>query len=98
MDALGDVRTIRYSRSAAAFRVPAEVMGDYYRAYRLFADKPRDPSAVIDFRLRAGDCVVFDNEPGLHGRSAYTVGHRHLRGCCADKDMLHSAIRVLETV
>ena len=42
-----------------------------------------------------------DNVPsgqpgGVHGRSAYTNGHRHLQRCYADKDALHSMIRVLE--
>ena len=49
-------------------------------------------------RLEAGDLFIVDNRRVLHGRTAYdpTGGTRHLQGCYADIDGLHSTIRVLE--
>lgn len=96
-DTLGRVTGIRYnSRSASAFDMAAEVLPDYYAAYRLFAEMLHAPEARIEFKLGPGDLMIFDNQRVLHGRSAYTMGHRHLQGCYADKDALNSTIRVLE--
>lgn len=95
--ALGGIRTIRYnSRSAEPLRLPADVIDDYYAAYRALGRRLNAAEARVEFRLRPGDCIVLDNERVLHGRSEYSGGHRHLQGCYADKDGLHSAIRVLE--
>jgi gamma-butyrobetaine dioxygenase len=97
MGTRGNVEGIRYnSRSVAAFDMPAEVLPDFYRAYRRFAELLHEPQALIEFRLEPEQLMVFDNQRVLHGRSEYTIGHRHLQGCYADKDALHSTIRVLE--
>ena len=97
VDALGEIRRIRYnSRSAAAIRVPAETVDDFYAAYRLLSERLNAPESLIEFRLEPGDCMIFDNERVLHGRASFELGHRHLQGCYADKDALHSKIRVLE--
>ena len=42
------------------------------------------------------DNVAPGRPRGVHGRSAYTNGDRHLLRCYADKDALHSMLRVLE--
>ena len=96
LDMSGRVSGIRYnSRSAAAFDMPTDVIADFYEAYRLLGRRLNDPAARIKFRLEPGQLMIFDNQRVLHGRSVYQVGHRHLQGCYADKDALHSAIRVL---
>lgn len=96
-DATGTVTGIRYnSRSVQAFDLPAEAIPDFYVAYRTFAELLTDPANHIRFRLGPGDLVIFDNQRVLHARSAYSVGHRHLQGCYADKDALNSTIRILE--
>jgi gamma-butyrobetaine dioxygenase len=97
LDTEGRVVCIRYnSRSAQAFDMPADVIADYYRAYRTLGELLHDPDARIEFRLGSGQLMAFDNQRVLHGRTAYTTGARHLQGCYADKDSLHSRIRVLE--
>ena len=97
LDSRGQVTCVRYnSRSAQAFDMPGDVMADYYRAYRTLSGLLHDPGARIEFRLGPGQLMAFDNQRVLHGRSAYTTGARHLQGCYADKDSLHSCIRVLE--
>lgn len=95
-DVTGAVVGIRYnSRSVAAFDLDSDVLPAFYEAYRAFSHRLNDPANRIEFRLGPGDLVVFDNQRVLHGRSAYTIGHRHLQGCYADKDALNSTIRVL---
>ena len=76
--------------------MPADAVPEFYRAYRILSEALNAPGARIEFRLGPGDLMIFDNQRVLHGRSAYTVGHRHLQGCYADKDALRSTIRVLE--
>ena len=97
LDSRGEVVGLRYnSRSAQTFSLPPEVMAEYYRAYRTLGELLHLPEAKIEFRLASGQLMIFDNQRVLHGRSAYTEGARHLQGCYADKDALHSLIRVLE--
>lgn len=88
---------IRYNaRSVQAFDVSADKMQAFYAAYRLLGQALHQPSARIDFRLAAGQLMIFDNQRILHGRSSYQQGARHLQGCYADKDSLHSKLRILE--
>jgi len=97
IDTIGNLRGIRYnSRSVQAFDMPSAVLADYYDAYRILGESLQDPSNAIEFRLEAGQLMIFDNQRVLHGRSAYLEGKRHLQGCYADKDSLHSRIRTLE--
>ncbi len=67
-----------------------------YEAMRLFAQVARDPRFQIRYPFRPGDLVGFDNRRVLHGRDAFqSGGERHLRGCYADHDDIHSRLRVL---
>ena len=94
----GHVTGVRYnSRSASAFDMEASLLPDYYRAYRKLSELLNAPESRIEFRLGPGQLMIFDNQRVLHGRSEYKIGHRHLQGCYADKDALHSTIRVLES-
>ena len=96
-DSIGNVKSIRYnSRSVQAFDMPSTVIADYYDAYRILGESLHDPAALVEFRLEPGQLMVFDNQRVLHGRSSYDEGRRHLQGCYADKDSLHSRIRILE--
>jgi gamma-butyrobetaine dioxygenase len=97
LDGRGEVVGVRYnSRSIQAFDMAPDVLADFYRAYRILGRALHDPRAIIEFRLEPGQLLVFDNQRVLHGRSAYEGGHRHLQGSYADKDSLHSRIRILE--
>ena len=97
LDAQGQVVGVRYnSRSIQAFDMAPEVLADYYDAYRILGRALHDPRAIVEFRLEPGQLMAFDNQRVLHGRSAYEGGYRHLQGCYADKDSLHSRIRILE--
>ncbi len=97
LDAGGEIAGVRYNcRSVQAFDMDTDVMAAFYDAYRLLGESLHNPAALIEFRLEPGQLMIFDNQRVLHGRSAYTQGHRHLQGCYADKDSLRSRIRVLE--
>ena len=53
----------------------------------------------LNFRLAAGDCLVFDNTRILHARTAFSMTPdspgRRLQGCYADLDGLASTLAVL---
>lgn len=67
-----------------------------YESLRIFADVARDDRFQIRYAFRPGDLIGFDNRRVLHGRDAFeSSGDRHLRGCYADHDDLHSRLRVL---
>ena len=76
----------------------AEKLADWYRGYTLFARLIADAAFHIQVQLQPGDLFIVDNRRVLHGRTAYdsSGGTRHLQGCYADIDGLHSTIRVLE--
>jgi gamma-butyrobetaine dioxygenase len=82
---------------ADMFDMPAETLEAYYRAYRAFMAKLRDPAYRIGFALRPGEMVVFDNRRVLHGRAAFdpATGYRHLQGFYVDRGEFDSRIRVL---
>ncbi len=95
---MGDTITeIRYnSRSIQAFDLPPDEMVAFYEAYRILGQALHESSARIEFRLKPGQLMIFDNQRVLHGRSSYEEGSRHLQGCYADKDSLTSKLRVLQ--
>jgi len=94
----GDVIEIRYNAHlAGAFDMPATIMPAYYRAYRAFMSKTRDPGYRVTLKLKAGEMVVFDNRRVLYGRVSIdpSTGYRNLHGCCVDRGEFASKIRLL---
>ncbi len=98
LDRSGAVTELRYNAHIAGiFDMPAEIMADYYRAYRALMARTRDPRYRLSFRLEPGEMVVFDNRRTLHGREAFdpASGFRHLHGCYVDRGEFLSRLRVL---
>ncbi|MEY8097836.1 TauD/TfdA family dioxygenase [Falsihalocynthiibacter sp. S25ZX9] len=98
LDRAGDVIEIRYNAHiAGVFDMPAEIMPAYYRAYRAYMAKTRDPKYCLTLKLKAGEMVVFDNRRVLHGREAFdpSSGFRQLRGCYVDRGEFTSRLRLL---
>lgn len=65
------------------------------RAARAFRDSLEAPENMLQYRLEAGDCVLFDNHRVLHGRTRFDVsgtGHRHLHGAYLDEQTVQSAL------
>lgn len=104
LDSDGNIRAVRSNhrslqqQPAATTDEEAEALATWYRGYTLFARLIADPAFHIQVRLEAGNLFIVDNRRVLHGRTAYdpSGGTRHLQGCYADIDGLHSTIRVLE--
>jgi gamma-butyrobetaine dioxygenase len=100
LDPLGQIRAVRFNnRSLQTLRLEVERLPEYYDAYRNLARILDRPELMYQFRLDAGDCVIFDNTRILHARTAFdesSSGGRHLQGCYADLDGLESTIAILE--
>jgi gamma-butyrobetaine dioxygenase len=105
LNSAGLIREVRYNsrsmqpvrpRSGASPAEAADQMHAFYLAYRAFAAILLRPSLTLRFRLRPGDCVVFDNTRILHSRTGFSAaGRRHLQGCYADIDAIESTAAVL---
>ncbi|MCU1697217.1 MAG: hypothetical protein JWR34_3280 [Mycobacterium sp.] len=98
LDPYGRVREIRFNnRSMQPVRLRAADSERFYTAYRAFAEVINRPQLQIVFRMRPGDCVIFDNIRLLHARTGFEgeAGERHLQGCYADLDGLESTLAVL---
>ncbi|MCX4746157.1 TauD/TfdA family dioxygenase [Kitasatospora sp. NBC_01287] len=107
LDPLGRIREVRLNnRSIGRLHLPAAELDAFYAAYRTFAAITLRPELRLEFRLGAGDCLIFDNTRLLHARTAFEPGDtaqhregrggRHLQGCYADLDSLASTLAVLE--
>lgn len=98
LDAKGEVIEVRYNAHLAAiFDMSPDIMPAYYRAYRTYMAKTRDPKYRLTLKLKAGEMVVFDNRRVLHGRDAFdpSTGYRHLHGCYVDRGEFSSRLRLL---
>jgi gamma-butyrobetaine dioxygenase len=94
----GEVSAVHYnSRSIAPLRLAARDAAPFYSAYRRFAALLRDSRFHLQFSLRDGDLVVFDNQRTLHGRTAFSSARypRHLRGCYLTRDSVYSEAALL---
>jgi alpha-ketoglutarate-dependent taurine dioxygenase len=94
----GQLSAVHYnSRSVAPLRLAARDAVRFYSAYRRFAALLRDSRFHLQFRLRDGDLVVFDNQRTLHGRTAFSSAKypRHLRGCYLTRDSVHCEAALL---
>lgn len=98
LDASGHIREIRFNnRSMAVPRLDPGEARRFYAAYRTFAELLYAPESQLNFRMDAGDCLIFDNTRLLHARTAFAAaGGRHLQGTYADLDGLLSTMRTLE--
>lgn len=98
LDASGRPRRIRINnRSITPLRLDFDLVMPFYKALFKFRSILEDEVSQHQFRMQAGDLIVFDNERVLHGRVGEAIGTRHLQGCYADRDGLLSTLRVLET-
>ncbi len=95
----GETTEVRYhSALLAPLDVDPDLVGPWYRAYRRLGAILRRPELHHRFRMRAGECQVFDNRRVLHARAAFDPqsGERHFQGCYVDYDDFLSRLRVLE--
>lgn len=90
-----EVRVTAWLR--APMKAPLATQQRAYRAIRTFTRYAQDPAYQMVFRYEAGDLLAFDNRRVLHGRRGYSAdgGQRFIEGIYADRDDLHSKIRIL---
>lgn len=102
----GAVTSVFWSPSfEGALDVAPEDVSRYYAAYdafsALFADEELKSKHKVEFRLRDGDCITFNQRRLLHGRNAFDMtdgGTRHFQGCYLNIDDFLSRHRALATV
>lgn len=80
-----------------ALHLPVEQMNTWYSAYALLWKLFHSEAHQLEFTLRPGQMIAFDNRRVLHGRREFdpNSGARHLQGTYLDRDMLASRLRVL---
>jgi len=68
------------------------------KSLRNFASELKSPQAIYEYKLRPGECVIFNNRRVLHGRRQFeaTKGERWLKGTYFDTDVFQSRLRVLQ--
>lgn len=97
-DCSGNMREVRISNLfPAPLDLPEAAIVPFYRAYRQLMGLYTNPRFWLQYRLKPGDLMMFDNYRILHGRSAIALTHqrRHLRYCSVDRDYFHSLYRIL---
>ncbi len=76
----------------------ADLLYSFYAAYRELMCRIRGASYNIEYLLKNGEMVIFDNQRVLHGRTAFdpNSGERHLRGYYIEHNEINSRIRMLD--
>jgi len=94
----GDVVKVRFNnRSVDTIRLDPPLLPAFYAAYRHYAEILEREPLQIEFKLEAGQLVLFDNTRVLHARRDYSRGgRRHLQGAYSDLDGLYSCLNKLE--
>jgi len=77
--------------------LPSDQVPRAYCAIRRLFAAVKEERFTVEFKMEAGDCVVFNNRRALHARRAFdpNTGYRRLQGCYVDTDEFKSRLRVL---
>jgi gamma-butyrobetaine dioxygenase len=97
VDPRGRIREIRLNSSRMQpLRLPPDEVVVFYAAYRAFTEMIGRPGQMLTFRLRPGDCLIFDNTRILNGRTGFAGGDkRHMQVCWTDLDGLASTLALM---
>ncbi len=97
VNAEGNLIAVNYNnRSIRTIDIANDIHPTYYEAYRHFSEILQRPELNMQFKMGGGDLFIVDNRRVLHGRTGFSGnGGRHLQGCYADRDALHSKYRLL---
>ncbi|KAG7169311.1 Gamma-butyrobetaine dioxygenase-like 4 [Homarus americanus] len=99
LDINGQIQSVNFNQFSrdSYFRVPVEEVAGWYDAMKTFRDMVNDNQYCIEYKMKDGDILVFDNFRLLHGRKAYTIeGERVLEGGYWEWDDVLSRRRVLQ--
>jgi gamma-butyrobetaine hydroxylase len=96
---LNEIIKVRFNnRSIDSLKLEPSKIKPFYAAYRHYAEIIEREDLQINFKLTAGELMMFDNTRVLHARKAYSDGGvRHLQGAYSDLDVLYSKLSVLQT-
>lgn len=75
----------------------ADLMYDFYAAFRELMIAIRTSKHNLEYVLKNGEMVIFDNQRILHGRASFdpNSGDRHLRGYYIEHNEIDNRIRML---
>lgn len=91
----GKVLQVSYNNhDRAPFVLPEPQMTRLYGSLAVFDRLANDPANQVEFGLRPGEMVVFDNWRLLHGRKAFQ-GQRRMAGCYLNREDFESRLRML---
>ena len=96
LDSDGDVTSVRLlDRALAPVDCPLEQIEEFYTALRELLNLSYAGDGQIEFKLLAGEMLVFNNQRLMHGRTAFdsTGSKRHVRSCHVDLDEFYSRLR-----
>ncbi|KAF2808638.1 Clavaminate synthase-like protein [Mytilinidion resinicola] len=73
-------------------------LSNYLSASKAFEKALSSEENMLEYRLKEGECVVFDNRRVVHARRAFDAdeGERWLKGAYVDDDVFFSRLRVLQ--
>ncbi|KIJ64805.1 hypothetical protein HYDPIDRAFT_89795 [Hydnomerulius pinastri MD-312] len=102
------IKHLNYSPPFQAPLLPDSTPSSFYTALGRFAALLDDPTNRMEYTLREGDAVLFDNRRVLHARTAFTdttdggegqegETNRWLKGCYLEADAILDRGRVLGT-
>lgn len=94
----GDFDTLTFNAHLADIAdFDSDLLYPFYAAYRELMCRIREASYNIEYVLKNGEMVVFDNQRVLHGRAAFdpSSGARHLRGFYIEHNEINNRIRML---
>lgn len=96
---LNQIIKVRFNnRSIGSLKLEPSKIKPFYAAYRHYAEIIEREDLQINFKLAAGELMMFDNTRVLHARKAYSDGGvRHLQGAYSDLDGLYSKLSVLQS-
>ncbi len=99
VDDRDDIIKVRFNnRSIDVIQLPPAQLARFYPAYRHWAEILEREALQVEFKLEAGQLMLFDNTRVLHARRAYSAaGTRHLQGAYSDLDGLYSRLNRLES-
>jgi alpha-ketoglutarate-dependent taurine dioxygenase len=97
-DSDGDLTSVRLlDRALAPVDCTFEEVEEFYLALRELLSLSYAGDGLIEFKLHAGEMLVFNNQRLMHGRTAFnpTSSKRHIRSCHVDLDEFYSRLRIL---
>lgn len=98
LDSDGDITCLRLlDRALAPVDCAADRVEPFYDAVRELLTLVYAGEGMIEFRLEAGEMLVFNNQRLMHGRTAFDplTSKRHIRSCHVDLDEFYSRLRIL---